>query len=174
VVVVGGGPAGISAAIQSSRFGLDTVMIERNEVGGQLRTANLVENYPGFPDGIPGRDLVTRMREQLEGHPVEIATGDVTKVATGPSVVILGKDDPLQAKSVIVCTGLEPIRIACPIAPSITHIIDYDIDDTKDWHGKRVAIVGGGEAAFDRAINLRGGIIAWARHGFEIEPGRPD
>jgi thioredoxin reductase len=80
VIVIGAGPAGIAAAIQLRRQGIDPVVFEKDAIGGLLRNANLVENYPGFPGGITGIDLVALLKKQLTEYSVRVITEDVTNL----------------------------------------------------------------------------------------------
>ena len=80
IIIIGGGPGGITAAIQLKRYGLEPLLLERRELGGLLWNANLVENYPGFPNGVRGEKLVGLMRKQVERLGVEVRREEVEQV----------------------------------------------------------------------------------------------
>jgi len=80
VVIIGAGPAGISAAIQLKRYGIEPTLLEKEEIGGLLKNANLVENYPGFPNGVPGPELVKLFKKQLENAQIKVHFEKVLKL----------------------------------------------------------------------------------------------
>ena len=80
IIIIGGGPGGITAAIQLKRYRLEPLLLERRELGGLLWNANLVENYPGFPNGVTGEKLIRLMRKQIERIGVNMAHEEVVKV----------------------------------------------------------------------------------------------
>jgi len=153
-LVIGAGPAGIAASIYLKRAGVDTVLIEKGEVGGLLRSANLVENYPGFPGGISGAKLVSLFVEQMEAlgiHPIEALAESVKESKEGFRIdTDRGK---FQSRNVLVGTGTRPkeMRLDGADGPAGKRI-HYDMNALP---GKgRVLILGGGDAAFDYALNL--------------------
>src|SRR5660397_264501 len=109
VIIIGGGPAGLTAAVYASRSGLDTLVLARQMAGGQAAMTDFIENYPGFPEGISGFDLVDGIKRQAirfgaqlqEIEAVEgFETGEVKEIKTG--------DGAYRARSVIVATGVDP------------------------------------------------------------------
>ena len=160
VAVIGAGPAGISAAIFLKRAGAATILFEKHEVGGLLRNANLVENYPGFPNGIGGRELAVLFARQLKEHAVAVRKAEVSAVGASRSGfrIETGSGD-LIARAVIVCTGTRPkdigLKGSCDL---IGKRIFYEIVDLPPLGKKhaRVLIIGGGDAAFDYSIDLSG------------------
>ena len=80
ILIIGSGPAGLTAAIQLKRFGLTSILFEKDSVGGLLRNANLVENYPGFPNGIPGLKLIALFEKHLQNIDVKVTYGEVVKL----------------------------------------------------------------------------------------------
>ena len=105
VIIIGSGPAGLTSAIYTARANLNPLMIEGYEAGGQLMTTNDVENYPGFPEGITGPELMEITRKQAERFGTRFITKDVTKLdlSSRPFKVWVG-DDLYQAKTVIILT----------------------------------------------------------------------
>src|SRR5919197_1275039 len=106
LVIVGSGPAGLTAALYAARADLRPIVIEGAEAGGQLMLTTDVENYPGFPDGILGPELMGKMREQAARFGAEFVTADATKVDLGgPPFRVWVHDQELSGKAVIVSTG---------------------------------------------------------------------
>ena len=106
VIIIGSGPAGLTAGIYTSRANLKTLMIAGSKWGGQLMLTTSVENFPGFPEGIQGPDLMTNMRKQMERFGVEIKDEDVTNVDfSSRPFQISTQDSVLSAQAVIVATG---------------------------------------------------------------------
>jgi thioredoxin reductase (NADPH) len=132
-LIIGGGPAGIAAAIQAARLGLSTTIIEKDRLGGQALAAPWVENYPGFPDGITGKELMSFFQRQLEQWPVKVIFDEVKDL------------ESYNAKSVLLAAGLTP-RLA-----GIQGEIPYGDPDRIEHAEKKVLVVGGGDSAFDLA-----------------------
>lgn len=152
--VIGGGPAGISASIYLKRAGIDIVLLEHAGIGGLLRSANLVENYPGFPEGISGLKLVSLFTEQLESVGIRPVKALVESIGTTKGGFKIETDGgPHFAKSVLVGTGTRPreLRLEGADGPAGKRIC-YDVNALP--RKGRVLIVGGGDAAFDYALNL--------------------
>jgi thioredoxin reductase len=158
VAVIGAGPAGISSAIFLKRAGANTILFEKNEVGGLLRNANLVENYPGFPKGVGGQELAALFTKQLKEHAVAIKKADVSAVGSSRSgFSIETKSGDFIARSVIVCTGTRPKDIDLKGGSGlIGKKIFHEIADLPPLGKKRARflVIGGGDAAFDYSINL--------------------
>jgi len=157
VIIVGAGPAGMTAAIQLQRAGCSPILFERERAGGLLLNANLVENYPGFPDGIAGEDLVRAMVEQLERTGVRMTTGEVSSLRRdGDAFLLMADDETLRGRSVIVATGTKAVIPSdLPLPPSmIDRYIFTELRHAEPESEDRVAIVGGGDCAFDYALNL--------------------
>jgi len=156
VVIVGGGPAGLSAAIQLRREGLDPLLIEAGRPGGLLRNADRVENYLGFPDGVPGPRLADLFVAQARRWNVRILAAkaavvvyrDGAFVITAPPVI-------LTAEFLVVASGTEAKPWTGPsfhgIDPSL---VPSELGPIVDVRDRRIAVVGGGDAAFDYALNL--------------------
>jgi thioredoxin reductase (NADPH) len=158
VTIIGAGPAGMSAAIYLQRAGLSPVLLERGEPGGLLRSANWVENYPGFPDGIPGRDLAARFKDQLRVVGATITGTEVRSVkrAREGFRIKSGLGDRIS-RAVIVATGTRPAKVAIKGATELAgkRVFSELHELPSSLSGKRLIIVGGGDAAFDYALGLR-------------------
>src|SRR5690349_8910111 len=115
VIVIGGGPAGYTAALYAARANLRPLVFEGFKFGGQLMITSDVENYPGFEEGIMGPQLMATMRAQAERFGAEMVSDDVTRVdfSTRPLKVFVG-DDEFQARAVIVATGATARQLGLP------------------------------------------------------------
>ncbi len=157
VIIIGSGPAGLTAGIYTARANLKTLCIAGNTWGGQLMLTSLVENYPGFPEGIQGPDLMMNMRKQAEKMGVEIIDQDVTKVDfSKPPYKSYTSDKTYQSYSVVVATGAEFKWLGLPneqklIGRGVSACATCDAAFFKD---KKVVVVGGGDAAMEEALYL--------------------
>ena len=158
VAIIGAGPAGLAAAIQIKRFGIDPLIFEMDAPGGLLRNANLVENYPGFPRGIAGIKLVRLFERQAQAVGVELTRSRVTQLDWVGTAFRL--DTPYGARvarRVVVATGTRPRTFSdFAIPASLTGRVVYEVFQLFGVTGKQIAIVGAGDAAFDYALNLAG------------------
>ena len=156
VAIVGCGPAGIAAAIQLKRSGVDCLVFEKERIGGLLANANLVENYPGFPAGISGVDLVRLMGKHLEAHAVEVIPKQVLKLHhSEDGFTVTAGDEAFGSHMVIVATGTSPkapheVNIHAGARPMVL----YEIVPVLNARDRDIVIVGAGDAAFDYALNL--------------------
>jgi thioredoxin reductase len=156
IVIIGAGPSGIAAAIQLKRYGLDAAIMEGNKIGGLLRNANLVENYPGFPDGISGQDIIPLLQSHLERLAIMTLMENVLELDYDGSRFIMRTDKRvLYPKTVIVASGTKPVEFSDIVIPDdIKNKAFYEVAPILNEKGKRMAIVGAGDAAFDYALNL--------------------
>ncbi len=155
VVIIGAGPAGITAAIQLKRYGIPYVLIEKERVGGLLWNANLVENYPGFPAGVSGPKLIGLIEKQMERIGVEVTFGSVSRLDfDGENFQIATSQAEYCPRYVIVATGTKPKPFPLSIPTGAQSRVFSDIYPLLNKHEKRVVIVGAGDAAFDYALNL--------------------
>jgi thioredoxin reductase (NADPH) len=157
VIIIGSGPAGLTAGIYTSRASLKTLMIAGNTWGGQLMQTTEVENFPGWPEGIMGPELMERMRKQAERFGVQMVDKDATGVdfSSKPLKVMDGETEYV-GKSVIVATGAEFKWLGLP---SEQKLIGRGVSacatcDAAFFRNKKVIVVGGGDAAMEEALFL--------------------
>lgn len=156
IVIIGAGPAGISTAIQLRRYGFHPVIIEKNKIGGLLRSANLVENYPGFPEGISGRSLVSLFEQQLRSVLAEIIFEEAIELdSTNDVLTIKTANRVIYARVVVIASGTRPAEWSgLNIPTELDSAILDDITPILDVTDEQVVIVGAGDTAFDYALNL--------------------
>ncbi len=157
LIIIGSGPAGYTAAIYASRAELGPLMFSGDEVGGQLTTTTEVENFPGFPKGILGPDLMAGMREQAERFGTKIIDKKVTAVdlVSDPKKITVG-DQAYEAKAVIIATGATARRLNLPNEQKYygKGLSACATCDGFFYKGKKVIVVGGGDAAMEEAMFL--------------------
>jgi len=165
VVVIGAGPAGAAAAIYLKRAGFDPLLIEEGEPGGLLREANLIENYPGFPNGIVGSELALLIAKQLKHLEVRMKRATVKRVSIFEQSFETETDtDTYISDNLIIASGTRPRKTEIPGTEAVEgSSLFYGVSSLSQemvW-GKRVSILGGGDAAFDYAVNLsdKGGSV---------------
>ncbi|MBN1376508.1 MAG: thioredoxin-disulfide reductase [Dehalococcoidia bacterium] len=157
VVILGGGPAGLTAGLYSSRYGIKTVLIERGMFGGKIVNARHVENYPGFPLGISGMDLGQQMYEQAMRFGLTVETAEVNAIEMTDGLFIVAADDEkYQTKAVIVATGANDRKLGIDGEKRLTgRGISYCATcDGFLFKNKAVAVVGGGDTALSDALEL--------------------
>ncbi len=158
-IVVGGGPAGLTAALYAAREGIDTLVIERAALGGQAAATEKLDNMPGFPDGVPGIEFAGRLRQQAARFGVEfLQAQDVVSVQEreGYHVVSTGTGDSYSANALLLATGSSYRRLNVPgestyIGAGVHFCATCD---GPFYRGKHVAVVGGGNSAAEESLLL--------------------
>jgi len=157
VVIIGSGPAGLTAAVYAARANLQPLLIEGIEAGGQLMLTTEVENFPGFRNGIMGPDLMAEMRAQAERFGTQIIQGNVTKVdACARPIRVTTSDAEYRARSLIIATGASARLLGLP---SERMLMGHGVStcatcDGYFYRGREIAVVGGGDSAMEEAIFL--------------------
>jgi len=156
IIIIGGGPAGLTAGIYAQRARLKTLLLEKEVIGGQIAVTDVIENYPGFPS-ISGADLMEKFEGHARGLGLEIKLSDVIAVQEkGEGKIVKTSDGDLTAKSVIVATGAKPRRLGIPGEKERTGKgVSYCATcDGPFFKGQRVLVVGGGDTAVKEAVYL--------------------
>ena len=167
VIIIGSGPAGLTAGLYTSRANLKTLCVAGEKWGGQLMLTTLVENYPGFSEGIQGPDLMASMRKQAEKFGVEVVEKDASEVdfTKRPFEVSTGSfnTSPHLGRSIIIATGAEFNWLNLPNEQRLIGrgVSSCATCDAAFFRGKKVVVVGGGDAAMEEALVL-------SRHATEI------
>lgn len=166
VIIIGAGPSGISSAIQLKRYGIDFLLIEKNCIGGLLKNASLVENYPGFPNGISGLKLISLFKKHLSELEIRIKKETVLNVAHKQNQYFVRTNKSVyNSYYLIIASGTKPRKF---IASGSTAVdIYYDVYELFNVRNKDIAVIGGGDAAFDYAVSLvsRGNSVSIIHRG---------
>ncbi|MFC1675252.1 thioredoxin-disulfide reductase [Candidatus Omnitrophota bacterium] len=163
LIIIGAGPAGLTAGLYAARFGLKTVIIEKMSVGGQILLSPGIENFPGFPESIPTGELVERFRKQVTDLGVRIESEEALEIAASkglknPIFGIKAQEKSFEAKSLIIATGAQYKKLGVEGEEKfIGRGVSYcGTCDGPMFKNKEIAVVGGGDRAIEEAIFLTG------------------
>jgi thioredoxin reductase (NADPH) len=156
VIIVGGGPAGLTAGLYACRSGLSATIYEKGYPGGLAATTDLIDNYPGFTDGINGMELGDMMKRHAERFGAKIVSSEIEKVWRDGGVKVSVKGETVPAGAVIVATGWSPKKLG---VPGETELMGKGVSycatcDGPLYREKTVAVIGGGDSALQEAIFL--------------------
>jgi thioredoxin reductase (NADPH) len=158
VIILGSGPAGLTAALYTARANLEPVVISGSQLGGQVSITYEVENYPGFPEGSTGPELVERMQKQAERFGARLIVDEVVEVdfAKGPPFRLKTYSEQYEAEAVVIATGASPRRLGVPgeeqmIGKGVSFCATCDGFFFRD---KKVVVVGGGDSALEEGLFL--------------------
>ncbi len=157
MIIIGGGPAGYTAALYAARAGLDTVLLEKMSAGGQMTVTDTIDNYPGFDEGIPGYELGMKMQAGAEKYGAVTKYGEVTEAElTGKVKTVKTPSEELKGKTVVIATGVDPRRLGVEGEERyISRGVHYCAHcDGRFYRNKTVAVVGGGNSAAEDALYL--------------------
>jgi len=159
MVIVGGGAAGLSAAIYAGRAGRDTLVLERKFLGGQIALTDLIANYPGFPEGVEGPDLVGLFEQQARKFGAKIDFGEVTALELDGRIKVLHTAGKVYRSPILIlATGADPRQLGVPGEERLRGKgVSYcGTCDGPFFRDKRVVVVGGGDSALKEALFLTG------------------
>ncbi len=158
VVIIGGGPAGLTAGVYAARGGLKSLICEEKIIGGQIVLSYEVENYPGFPQGISGMELIENFSKQAEKFGVETSYEGVTKIENDRECksVYLTNGSCIKTKTIIIAAGASANKLGCPGEKKFTGKgVSYCATcDGAFFRNKTVAVIGGGDSAIEEALYL--------------------
>ncbi len=157
VIIIGGGPAGLTAGIYCARARLNCVLLERLSPGGQVLTTNWVENYPGFPGGISGFELMERMKRQAEEFGLNIVSTDVKGINLDEDKrLVITDSGAMEAKAIVLTMGASPKKLGIDGEERLTGKgVSYCATcDGFFFRDQEVAVIGGGDTAIEEALFL--------------------
>lgn len=157
VLMIGAGPAALTAAIYTTREDIDTVLLEKGVIGGMAAITDWIDNYPGFPDGLSGMDLSENLRQQAERFGARIELGEVTGIKNDGNVVVVNTyEGEIRAKAVLIATGCEYKKLGIPGEEEyISRGVHYCATcDGAFYRDKTLVVVGGGNSAVQEALFL--------------------
>lgn len=155
LIIIGGGPAGLTAGLYAARDRLQVILVEKGVAGGQVLVTDWVDNYPGFPDGVSGADLIEKIASQAKRFGLEIKNANVVKIElTGEEKkLIFESGEELTCQALIICTGARPNKLGIPGEKELTGKgVSYcGTCDGPFFKDKEIVVVGGGDTAIQEA-----------------------
>lgn len=156
VIIIGAGPAGIACAIQLKRSGINPLVFEKENPGGLLYNANMVENYPGFPSGISGYNLAELLKKHLRSEKIKTIKKTAIRARfVNSKFIIETSEDIYRSGILVIAAGTEPKLLTSKMhSPASAKRIFYDLNGLRNSVNKNILIIGAGDLAFDYALNL--------------------
>lgn len=156
VIIIGGGPAGLTAGLYTSRAGFRSLLVERGALGGQMMNTTLVENYPGFPEGISGPELCSLMHRQAARYGLEVMTAEATSLTQGQPYGVSTTEGNLEATAIVIAAGSEYRKLGVAGEKRLSgRGVSYCATcDGFFFRNKEIAVVGGGDTAITDALEL--------------------
>ena len=155
LIILGGGPAGLTAGLYAARDQLNVLLVEKGVVGGQVLVTDWIDNYPGFPDGLSGSDLVEKMAAQVARFGLKTRNGNVVKVELSEATkkLTLESGEELTSQALIICTGARPNKLGIPGEEKLTGKgVSYCATcDGPFFRDQEILVVGGGDTAVQEA-----------------------
>lgn len=155
LIILGGGPAGLTAGLYAARDRLKVLLVEKGVVGGQVLVTDWIDNYPGFPEGVTGNELVEKMAAQAARFELEIKNGNVVKIELSEETkkLILESGEELTCQALIICTGARPNKLGIPGEDEFTGKgVSYCATcDGPFYRDQEILVVGGGDTAIQEA-----------------------
>ena len=155
LIILGGGPAGLTAGLYAARDRLHAVLVERGVAGGQVLLTDWIDNYPGFPEGVSGADLIEKMATQVARFELEIQNANVVKVklTDAEKKLILESGEEITCRALIICTGARPNKLNIPGEKDFTGKgVSYcGTCDGPFFKDQKIVVVGGGDTAIQEA-----------------------
>jgi thioredoxin reductase (NADPH) len=156
IIIIGGGPAGLSAGVYTARARLSSLLIEKEIIGGKVVNAELIENYPGFPQGISGYDLTDLMHQQATKFGVETLIAEVTSIDLGDKKLVKTAQGDFAGRAIIIAGGTERQKLGVPgedefVGRGVSYCATCD---APLFANQSVAVAGGGNAAIEEALHL--------------------
>ena len=156
-VIIGAGAAGLTAGIYAARASMNTLLLEKFVTGGQAAMTAFVENYPGFPEGVSGFDLMENMRKQAAGFGLEIRTAEVMFISRHDDLFCIGTAAcEIHTRTIIICTGVRPRKLEVPGENEFfgKGVSTCATCDGAFYRDMEVAVIGGGDSALDEGLYL--------------------
>ena len=163
LIIIGAGPAGLTAALYAARYRLDTLVLEKAAVGGQIMFSPWIDNFPGFPGGISTAELISRLKTQIDEHKVPVELETVLGISPSPdpgtpAYQVKCAEKTYASKSIIIATGAQPKKLGTPGEERLTgRGVSYCATcDGPLFKDKEIAVIGSGDRAMEEAILLSG------------------
>ncbi len=155
VIIIGGGPAGAACAIQLKRLGIDALLLEKNSIGGLIKNAWRLDNYPGYPEGIGGGELAEKIQKHVTRFEIRNQSTEIRDLKYSDiGFVLEGDKESFKCEYLVIATGTKPKHAFMEIPEEHRGKVYYEVFPLRGVKDKTIDIVGAGDAAFDYAMTL--------------------